>query len=386
MAYAAVTSLMETLSLHFLQSQPGLPLEDLEAQIRDGNENLGLLQQILERAEIGNDDAGAMKDLEAEMRDVWFKAEERIEMELTTIYLAKDSLLHITACLLRLHKIFIEAEKQTDYHKNELIRIQREYQLAKVSLLGQIRRRGLLQLVKGSLQHDPVHKKIIMSNFSKKASKFDSGMVGCKKQFEKILDQLLTQQTTNRRQVVSIVGMGGIGKTTLAHKLYQDPSVTSHFDKRAWVTVSQEYNMEQMLRCLIGCVIAASRDELHEQSTGQYQFLAERLYRSLKGQRYLIVIDDLWNTTAWDSVQRCFPDDDDNDGSLFEQIGRDIVEKCKGLPLAITIVASLPSKTEEEEKKWKNVVESVVGGKGIFEHREACEFGESGNGMLARSC
>nr|GLL36203.1 putative late blight resistance protein homolog R1B-16 isoform X2 [Ipomoea trifida] len=70
MAYAAVTSLMETLSLHFLQSQPGLPLEDLEAQIRDGNENLGLLQQILE---IGNDDTGAMKYAEYakdEMREM----------------------------------------------------------------------------------------------------------------------------------------------------------------------------------------------------------------------------------------------------------------------------------------------------------------------------
>nr|GMD33055.1 putative late blight resistance protein homolog R1A-4 [Ipomoea batatas] len=267
MAYAAVTSLMETLSLNFLQSQPGLPLEDLEAQIRVGNENLGLLQQILEKSENGNDDAEAemgldeassssdyypkqkkkkklikseklqqlaeleaqirdekyenlgvlqqileaqmremeldeeasskrlgikaclprlygkqrlawdtilltsrlremaeikqnivslhqnlgllqqslekseipyddavMKDLEAQIRDASFKAEERIEMELTPIYLAKDSL-HITACLLRLHQIFIEAQKRTDHHRNELIRIQTdEYQLEALSI------------------------------------------------------------------------------------------------------------------------------------------------------------------------------------------------------------------------------------------------------------
>nr|GME16878.1 putative late blight resistance protein homolog R1B-16 isoform X1 [Ipomoea batatas] len=258
MAYAALTSLMETLSLHFLQSQPPFPLEDLETQIRYGNQNLGLLQQILEigndgedaealmredeassssdyypkkktkseklqqladleaqirndkyekfgllhqiveaqmremeldeeasskrinacfprldwdwdsilltsrlremaelkqkivclhqnlgllqqsleKSEIAYDDerVRVMKDLEAQIRDASFKAEERIEMELTAIYQAKDSLLHKTACLLRLHQILIEAEKQTDYHRNELIRIQR---------------RGLLQLVKG---------------------------------------------------------------------------------------------------------------------------------------------------------------------------------------------------------------------------------------------
>ncbi|XP_031092874.1 putative late blight resistance protein homolog R1B-16 isoform X1 [Ipomoea triloba] len=46
---------------------------------------------------------------------------------------------------------------------------------------------------------------------------------------------------------------------------------------------------------------------------------------------------------------------------LFEQIGRDIVKKCKGLPLAITIVASLLSKTKEDEEKWKNVAKSIMG-------------------------
>ncbi|XP_019188333.1 PREDICTED: putative late blight resistance protein homolog R1A-10 [Ipomoea nil] len=228
-------------------------------------------------------------------------------------------------------------------------------------------------------------------------------MVGCEEVFKKILDQL-TQQSTKRRQVVSVVGMGGIGKTTLAHKVYEHPSITSHFDKRAWVSVSQKHSKEQMLQSLIGGVIGASRAELHKQRTDQ---LAERLRKYLKEQRYLIVIDDIWSEEAWDSVQRCFPDDNNGSRILltsrlkevakyassgnyiinmpfldageswslyckvfgkiefpskFEQIGRDVVKKCNGLPLAITIVASLLSKTEQNEEKWKNVAKSVTDG------------------------
>nr|GMD31415.1 putative late blight resistance protein homolog R1A-4 [Ipomoea batatas] len=129
MAYAAITSLMGTLSQHFLQPQPRLPLQ-YKQQILSLHQNLGFLQQILEEPEISTYDNSAMKDLEAQMRDVAFKAEERIEMELTTIYLEAKGWMKRVACLLRLHGIFIQAVIQTDYLKKKLIKIS-EKQLAK---------------------------------------------------------------------------------------------------------------------------------------------------------------------------------------------------------------------------------------------------------------
>ncbi|PHT73467.1 hypothetical protein T459_24252 [Capsicum annuum] len=105
-------------------------------------------------------------------------------------------------------------------------------------------------------------------------------MVGYETEFEMMLDQLARGE--RELEVVSVVGMGGIGKTTFATNLYSDPRIMSHFDILAKATVSQEHCVRNVLLALLSTKSAEPDDEL-----------TDRLQKLLKRKRYLVVIDDM---------------------------------------------------------------------------------------------
>ncbi|KAL3501837.1 hypothetical protein ACH5RR_036286 [Cinchona calisaya] len=214
-----------------------------------------------------------------------------------------------------------------------------------------------------------------------------------------ILDRLTMVPSGLER--MAIVGMGGIGKTTLARRVFDEPLIGYHFYVRAWVTVSQGCRVRDLLLGLLDCPTQAT-DERYKKSNEQ---LAEDLYRSLKGKRYLIVMDDLWDTKAWDDVKRCFPDDKngsrilvttrlmkvadyvkpkvpphcmnlldvDHSWKLLHEkvfgkedcppelvdIGKRIARKCRGLPLAIVVLAGLLSRVRRTSDCWNGIADSV---------------------------
>uniref|UniRef100_A0A1U7WP92 Late blight resistance protein homolog R1A-3 n=2 Tax=Nicotiana sylvestris TaxID=4096 RepID=A0A1U7WP92_NICSY len=132
-------------------------------------------------------------------------------------------------------------------------------------------------------------------------------MVDFNEEIEMLVEQLVTGQ--RQLDVISIFGMPGLGKTTLAKKLYDHEAISNRFDIRLWCCSSQSYDKRALLFELLGHI--CELDDITKVKSDDE--LAEKLYRYLKGKRYLIVVDDVWSSNAWDDIKRPFPDD--NKGS-----------------------------------------------------------------------
>jgi len=126
-----------------------------------------------------------------------------------------------------------------------------------------------------------------------------SGVVGetIKQDTRKLVEIILTEKEGNTNiMVVAIVGVGGIGKTTLAQKVFNDETMNSKFDKTIWLSINQDFDKVELLRAMIKL---GGGEHGGEKALAVLQPI---LATTLKGKKIFLVLDDVWSHRAWGDV------------------------------------------------------------------------------------
>ncbi|KAL3361689.1 hypothetical protein AABB24_014519 [Solanum stoloniferum] len=201
--------------------------------------------------------------------------------------------------------------------------------------------------------------------------------------------------------VLPILGMGGLGKTTLAQMVFNDQRVTEHFYPKIWICVSDDFDEKRLIKAIVESIEGKSHSDM------DLDPLQKKLQELLNGKRYLLVLDDVWNDDQqkWDNLravlkvgasgasvlittrlekvgsimgtlqpyelshlsqedcsllfmQRAFGHQEEINPN-FVSMGKEIVKKCGGVPLAAKTLGGL-LRFERKEREWEHVRDSEI--------------------------
>ncbi|XP_010244175.1 PREDICTED: disease resistance protein RPM1-like [Nelumbo nucifera] len=249
-----------------------------------------------------------------------------------------------------------------------------------------------------SLENDLIQDPPVASLFIE-----ETNLVGIEQRREELVGWLLDEEPD--RRVLAVVGMGGLGKTTLVKKVYDDRRVNEHFDCQAWVTVSKSFRVQELLKDMIKQFCEARKEPVPADLEAMGR--VERLIMAyLQSKRYVIIFDDVWSTDLRFLVEHVFPLNDygsriilttrltdvassyarppnriydlqplsqQDAWELFckkafggdcpqelHELSHKIVDKCQGTPLAIATVGSLLGrKRVKSASEWKQFYDSM---------------------------
>ncbi|XP_030929470.1 disease resistance protein RPM1-like [Quercus lobata] len=405
MAETAVSSLIDRL-LHLLTQEAKL-LAGIHGEVADIKDELESIQSFLKDADAK---AAAEQDIDEgvktwvkQVREVAFHIDVAIDQYLLQVAIhdphpsgfrgTLQKTTHLLKTIIPRHKIAAKIQ---------------EIKASVQKINERSKRYGFQSTAQGSCCGA---RSISWNNDPRKDSLYldDADVVGIESSIDELISWLVGGSP--HRTVVSVVGMGGLGKTTLTKKVYDNQMVKGYFDYHAWISVSQSYKIEDLLRSIIKQFCEGRKElPLSGIDAMDEQLLVNKLRDYLPQKRYVVVFDDVWKIEFWDSIKNSLPNNHvggriiittrnsevanyckksspvrvyklqplprdkawelfckrafqfDFEGhcpAILEKLSHDIVEKCGGLPLAIVAISGLLSTKEKTMFEWKNLHDSL---------------------------
>ncbi|KAF7046305.1 hypothetical protein CFC21_055339 [Triticum aestivum] len=214
------------------------------------------------------------------------------------------------------------------------------------------------------------------------ASNIDEAeLVGFTKPREELIKLMDVNTRDGNAKVICVVGMGGLGKTTLTRKTFESKEdIVKNFSYCAWITVSQSFCKIEMLKDMTRQLLGGdSLKNLLKELEGkvvQVKDLAEYLNQEIKDKRYLIILDDLWTIDAWRWIKDIIFPNSNKKGSRIIVTTRDVglAKECtlesliyRLKPLEIVEATNLLIKKSrkiyedmDKDENFKSIVEKLV--------------------------
>ncbi|CAD6233388.1 unnamed protein product [Miscanthus lutarioriparius] len=231
-------------------------------------------------------------------------------------------------------------------------------------------------------------------------------LVGIDEPRDELISLLATEDggiSSAEQRIVSIVGFGGLGKTTLAKAVFD--KIKLQFNCTGFVSVSRDPNFTKVLKDILYELDKKDYKDIHNTALGQ-QHLTDLVHEFLKNKRYLIVLDDIWDTEPWEIIRCALPDNglksqiitttriidvaehvggcykmkplthlnskilfygrifgsESECPKQFSDVSENVLKKCGGVPLAIVTVSSLLANKSRNVNEWHDLCDSIGSG------------------------
>ncbi|KAM3406222.1 hypothetical protein ACQJBY_000344 [Aegilops geniculata] len=233
----------------------------------------------------------------------------------------------------------------------------------------------------------------------------EAHLVGIDGPRDELARWMFKEENNHPRRVLSIVGFGGLGKTTLANEVYR--KIQGRFDCHAFVSVSQKPDTKKIIKDLISQV-SRKDDFKKDMDTWDEKKSIGKLRELLQDKRYLVIIDDIWSILAWNAINCAFPENnsssriitttrilevarsccpnhadqiyemtplsdlhserlffnrifgsDERCPDMLIKVSNTILKKCGGLPLAIISISGLLANKLRVKEEWEKVKTSI---------------------------